>query len=109
MDFLTGSILSGIVYDMIKRNIAITADDLKQRLRGWIIDEVTAIQLATSIHQIENLEDLNEAAISRKLQSIPEMEALLSSIKPVQNYTQINQTHTGTGDNVGGNKTINKD
>lgn len=109
MEFLTGAILSGIVYDMIKLSVAITADDLKQQLRGWIIDDVTAIQLATSIKQIENLEDMSEAAISRKLQSIPEMEALLSSIKPVQNYTQINQTHNGTGDNIGGNKIINKD
>lgn len=105
MDFLTATILSGIVYDLIKQSIAITADHLKQRLNDWIIDEVTALKLASGIQQIDNLEDMSEKAIAAKLQSNPEIESLLSNIKPAHNI-QINQTHTGSGDNIGRDKII---
>ncbi|EOA0320477.1 hypothetical protein ACR80D_005396, partial [Escherichia coli] len=42
MDFLSSAILSGIVYDMLKHHVSITATSIKEKLKNWVIDEAVA-------------------------------------------------------------------
>lgn len=49
MDFLTGAILSGVVYDMIKHEIMLSADNFKDKLKGWIVDDITMQAISNEI------------------------------------------------------------
>ncbi|MFC1234821.1 hypothetical protein [Vibrio sp. F74] len=107
MDFLTNTILSGILYDGFKKGVAITNDFLKEKLQGWLIDDVLLEQLANKVNALE-LQDYGEHVIERKVNESLELQEILKLIKPEQNTNigTVTQTHSGSGDNVV-NKTIN--
>lgn len=103
MEFLSSVILSGIVYDMLKHQVSITATSIKEKLKDWVIDEAVAPALAEQIEKLSLNDEMSEKAIERKLLDSGEIQQILSSIKP-NNTTVIMQNHSGNGDNVGGNK-----
>lgn len=103
MEFLSSVILSGFVYDMLKHQISITATSIKEKLKDWIVDEAVAPALAEEIEKLSLNDEMSEKTIERKLLNSGEIQKILSSIKP-NNTTVITQNHSGTGDNVGGNK-----
>ncbi|ECK7470231.1 hypothetical protein FRN24_18235 [Salmonella enterica subsp. enterica] len=103
MEFLSSVILSGFIYDMLKHQVSITATSLKERLKNWVIDEAVAPALAEEIEKLSLNDEMSEKAIERKLLDSGEIQQILSSIKS-NNTTLIMQNHSGTGDNVGGNK-----
>lgn len=103
MEFLSSVILSGIVYDMLKHQVSITATSIKEKLKDWVVDEAVAPALAEEIEKLSLNDEMSEKAIERKLLDSGEIQQILSSIKP-NNTTVIMQNHSGTGDNVGGNK-----
>ena len=106
MEFLTGAILGGVLYDMLKHQIIITADNIKERLQGWLVEDNIAIAVESELTKLQLSDEMSESAIVKKLNSSDELTALLKEIKPTKQTTII-QTHSGTGDNVAGNKTIN--
>jgi hypothetical protein len=72
MDFLTGAVLSGVAYDMIKCGVMLSTDELKERLRDWIIGDNELLILSNELNKLElnKLElnnEMSEAAIERKL------------------------------------------
>lgn len=103
MGFLSSAILSGFVYDMLKHKVSITATSIKEKLKGWIVDEAVAPALAEKIEKLSLNDEMSESAIERRLLDSSEIQQILSSIKP-NNTTVITQNHSGIGDNVGGNK-----
>lgn len=105
MEFLSAAILSGFVYDMLKHSVSITTTSIKEKLKGWIVDEAVAPALAEEIEKLSLNDEMSEKAIERKLLDSCEIQQILSSIQP-NNTTVITQNHSGTGDNVGGNKII---
>jgi len=106
MDFLASSILSGIAYDIIKCGMLLTADNVKDRLRGWIIDDPTLSVLAGELNKLSLTDEMSEAAIERKILASPELISLLENIKPVAESNTIIQSHSGSGDNIGRDKII---
>ncbi|MFT5815762.1 MAG: hypothetical protein ACI9VT_003537 [Psychroserpens sp.] len=108
MDFLTSTVLSGMLYDGFKKGAALTADFLKEKLQGWLYDDVLVEQLAYRLKELE-LDDLSENAIERKINATPAILYCIKEIKIDQNIDSITQFHSGSGDNVVGNKvTYNK-
>lgn len=103
MEFLSSVILSGFVYDMLKHQVSITATSIKEKLKDWVVDDAVAPALAEEIEKLSLNDEMSEKAIERKLLDSAEIQQILSSIKP-NNTTVIIQSHSGTGDNVGGNK-----
>lgn len=103
MDFLSSAILSGIVYDMLKHHVSITATSIKEKLKNWVIDEAVAPALAKELEKLSLNDEMSEIAIERKLLDSSEIQKILSSIKP-HAATVIIQNHSGTDDNIGGNK-----
>ena len=73
MDFLTSTILSGLLYDGFKSGALLTIDLLKEKLTGWIFDEETLHELT---HKLESmhLDDLSEHAIERKINEASEIQ-----------------------------------
>lgn len=110
LENLSGSLLSEVIYNGFKKGVSITKDFLKENLQGWLLNDEILIKLANKVNEL-NLEDYGERVIAKKLTESSDIEEILKQIKPVQN-TEIGsviQTHSGTGDNVLGNKiTYNK-
>lgn len=106
MDTMTSTILSGLLYDGFKRGLTLTSDFLKGKLQGWLIDDKLLLQLTSKLNELQ-LAELGEHVIERKLNESVDVQNLLKDIKPDQSIKveTVNQTHSGSGDNVVGNKT----
>lgn len=107
MEFMTAAIFSGIIYDMVKKSILVSAESLKNQFTGWIVDEITAQKIAIEVNKVQDLEFLGEKGLERDFNQNEFLISLLKQIKSDQNKTTINQTHSGSGDNVGRDKIIN--
>jgi len=107
MDFLTSTFLSGILYDGFKKKVTISSNFLKGKLQGWLINDELLEQLVEKINALE-LQDYGEHVIERKLSESGELQEILKLIKPEQNTTigSVTQNHSGSGDNIVGNKTV---
>jgi hypothetical protein len=106
-EFLTGAILSGIAYDIIKCGTMLTVDNLKERLKNWLIDDAVLLTMSNELNKLELTDEMSEKSIERKINSSSELQTLLENIKPITESNVIIQHHSGSGDNVGGNKIIN--
>ncbi len=91
---------------MLKHSISITGSNIKTKLREWVIDDAQSEKLATAINSLDLNDEMGEKAINKQLMSSNEVVTLLSQIQP--SNIVITQSHSGTGDNVAGNKIINK-
>ena len=109
MDFLTSTLLSGMLYDGFKNGVAITTGFLKEKLHGWIVDDTLLETLAYKVNTLE-LKDYGEHVIERKLNESSEIQQILKLIQPEQNTNigSVTQNHSGSGDNIIGNKNIYK-
>ncbi|MDI1292363.1 MAG: hypothetical protein PSV18_06420 [Methylobacter sp.] len=105
-EFLTSAILSGIAYDVMKCGVVLSINELKQRLRGWIISDSELLVLADEMKKLELTTEMSETAIERKIAASPELKQLLGNIKPASEGNTIIQHHSGSGDNIGRDKII---
>ena len=90
---------------MFKHSVSLTGNNIKAKLQGWALDEKLAEKIAMEVNQLELSNEMSETAINNCLMTSGELITLLSEIKP--SNTTIVQTHSGTGDNIAGNKIIN--
>lgn len=109
MDFLTGAVLSGITYDMIKCGVILSTDELKERLRDWIIGDSQLLILSNELKKLQLTDEMSETAIERKIAASPELKQLLENIKPASGGNTIIQHHSGSGDNIGRDKIIHSE
>lgn len=107
MEFITSAVLSGILYDMLKHQVSLTAGNLKEKLQGWLIDDSMANAVETELEKLQLSNEMSESAIVKRLDGSNELIALLKEVKPTKQTTII-QTHSGTGDNVAGDKVTNR-
>lgn len=107
MDFLSSVVLSGFLYDMLKHGVTVTSDTVKTKLKDWAIDEVVAPALSKEISKLNLTDELSESAIEKRISQAPNLVELINSIKKVQTVTNIVQSHSGTGDNIGRDKVTN--
>ena len=106
MEFITTTILSGVIYDILKRGVFLTKDVLANNLKKWLIDDTTLEKLTVKLQELNLNDEMSEKAIEREINSSNEIKELLSKISA--HNVDINiQIHSGTGDNIIGNKIIN--
>lgn len=108
MDYLTTTMLSGVIYDVIKKGFQVSIITLKSKLKDWFITDHELEILVERINNIEQLEDLNESAICKRLEKDCVIKNLLVNIQQDNSTSQVNQSHSGYGDNVAGDKVINQ-
>lgn len=106
MDFLSGAILSGILYDGFKGGANLTVSFLKESLQEWLFDDAVLDQLVRKLQVLE-LEELADYRIEKKINESPEILECIQKIKSKQSIDSVIQNHTGSGDNVAGNKIVN--
>lgn len=89
---------------MLKSGVRLTADNIKVKLQHWIVGDSIAVEMEKELDKLQLSDEMSESVIEKKITDSNELTALIEKIKP--NSTII-QTHSGTGDNVAGNKIIN--
>lgn len=107
MEFLSSVVLSGILYDMLKHGVSVTSDTVKTKLKDWAIDEVVAPALSEEISKLNLTDELSESAIEKRISKAPSLVELINSIEKDQTVTNIVQSHSGNGDNIGRDKITN--
>jgi hypothetical protein len=103
---ITATILSGVVYDILKTSAKLTLDNFKTKVKDWLIDDTTAQKVVDEINQIEHIDELNERALTKKFEQNADLMELLQTIKIDQSVKQVIQNHSGSGDNVAGDKHV---
>lgn len=106
MEPITTAILARGIYDLIQTGVSWSKGAIEEKLRTFISDEIKSAKLAEKLQNLEVDEDMSAKAIEKKIVLQPEIIDILQSIKP-EETTLINQTHTGSGDNVGRDKIVN--
>ena len=106
MDFISAALLSGVVYDTLKTGVSITSGIIKDKLKEWLINEEVCKAITKEIQKLELTDEMSESAIEKRINNSPELQSILSEIKRDPNKVT-NQYHSGSGDNVAGNKIIN--
>lgn len=106
MEFLSSAILSGFLHDGFKAGANLTLPFLKEKLQGWLFDEKQLGQLVEHLKVLE-LDEFAEHVIERKINESPDVLGILQQIKSNQAIGSVTQHHSGAGDNVAGNKTVN--
>ncbi len=66
-DYLTSTVLSGMVYDAICAGATIGVDMLKSVLQDWIVDDGQICKIVEKMKEAGINEDLNPQAIERKI------------------------------------------
>ncbi|KAA0014278.1 hypothetical protein F0A17_01055 [Billgrantia pellis] len=108
IDSVVAGVVANIVCETTKKGFSLTKDYLVRELAKAIkADQAKLEHVADEIVKIdqrEDLEELNEKGVIKRMSKYPELVELLNTIKQenVQNIT--NQYHFGNGDNVGGDK-----
>ena len=91
---------------MLKCGATLCAESLRESLRDWIINEPELLELTNNLNKLELSNEMSETAIERKIVASSELIELLKTIKSATEGNTIVQHHSGSGDNVGGNKII---
>lgn len=107
MEFLSSTLLSGMLYDGFRKGVDITNNFLREKLQGWLIDDELLTKLTKQVNALD-LQNYGERIIEKKLTESPELQEILTHIRPDQNTNigSVSQSHSGSGDNVVGNKTV---
>lgn len=99
MEPITTIALSGVVYDMLKNSVLLTASAIKTRLADWLVEDTVAEKLEAELARLELNDEMSEKAIRTTMDSSDALLAVIGQIKPSTTST-INQTHSGIGDNI---------
>jgi 6-phosphogluconate dehydrogenase len=104
MDALTISILSSAAYEILKTGVKFTTNSIKEILKNWILDDISAGTLAIELENLGLSDELSEKAIQRKIEQSHKITDLLQTMQSSPQIINITQNHSGTGDNVGRDK-----
>ncbi|MCK2124813.1 hypothetical protein [Pseudomonas sp. PNPG3] len=110
MDAFTSTMLTSAAYDIVKHGFQITSEAIRQRLGQWITQDVIASEVAEQLCKLGITDELSPIGIERRIEATPELLQLIQRINAnpavvaPSSITTVNQHHSGSGDNVAGNK-----
>mgnify|MGYP003654782396 CR=1 FL=1 len=112
MDFITTAIIANSAYDIFKSGLKLSAARLKEHLGKWLKEDVIAEAVAAELAKLGLNDEMSELAIARRIEQSPEIANLVRDINAVaavsapSTINRVTQNHSGSGDNVAGNKII---
>lgn len=104
IDYAASATLAKVVYQAFDAGKTLTKAYLKQKLKDWVLDEGTFEELARRVSQM-GIEDSSERKIRERLEKDETIQSCLHNLSFSQSIGSVQQTHSGVGDNVAGNKT----
>lgn len=102
MEYLTATILSGLIYDGVKNGAIIGYELLKSRLQGWVVDDNQINKIVEQLEEAGVNEDLAPHAIKRKINEHQPLTELLQQIKASGNNSYVSQV-SNVGHNINSN------
>ncbi|WP_136247577.1 GapS6a family protein [Halomonas borealis] len=108
VESVAAGVVANVVYECTKKGLSLSKDYLVKELAKAVKDDQQKLEYIAEelvkLDKSEDLEDLSEKGIIKRMEKCPELVEALNSIKQenVQHIT--NQYHYGNGDNVGGDK-----
>jgi len=106
MEPITTAILARGIYDLLQAGFSFSKSTIKEKLRSFILDDETVDSLSEKIESMPLNDEMSPKAIERRFDESPAIKTLLNAM-PAQSVVNINQQHSGSGDNVGGSKIVN--
>ena len=112
MDFITTAIIANSAYDIFKSGLKLSAARLKEHLGKWLNEDVVAEAIAAELTKLGLNDEMSEMAITRRIEQSPEIVNLVRDINAAvaasasSRINRVTQNHSGSGDNVAGNKII---
>ncbi|MFD1259705.1 GapS6a family protein [Entomomonas asaccharolytica] len=101
MDFITAAVLSGLVYDLFRSAGSYSVTKMKELLLNkYSIAEVDAERTSKLIEELDINEDMSAKAIEKKIEASVELMRTLRATKVSNKVGDIQQNHSGNGDNV---------
>ena len=104
---LTSAVLGTVLAGLIKDGIVLTGKSIKDKLVGYLVSDEQANDISEKVKQFQgDLEDFSEKKFEKEIDKDLELKSILASISTDtdQSHAIIRQKHSGSGDNVGGNK-----
>ncbi|WP_417310922.1 hypothetical protein [Devosia sp.] len=105
-DFMTASILSGIVYDIVKEGVSVKFENLKEKLSDWIVSDERIESIVEQLKTDGVNEDLNQRAIERRVNESQKMLDMIKDIQRSNNTIQITETGNNIINSGSGNVTV---
>ncbi|PGS96097.1 hypothetical protein COC98_19065 [Bacillus anthracis] len=93
MDFLTSTILSGLAWDGIKSTGKVTVDLLKEKLRGWLINDTDLEKIVDKLNDIPESFKKSEKFLEAAIEDDSQLLEILNRIQQRQD-TQINMQNS---------------
>ncbi|PRY64435.1 hypothetical protein B0H98_10596 [Vreelandella songnenensis] len=112
MDPITTGIIANAAYDVLQNGLKLSAKRLKERLGQWIREDVVAGALSEELTVLGINDEMSEVAITRRLEQSSKIMSFIgdinanSTLVAPSTITNVTQTHSGSGDNIAGNKII---
>lgn len=108
IESVAAGVIANVVYECTKKGVSLTKDFLVRELAKAVNDDQQKLEKIAEelvkLDQSEELEDLNEKVIIKRMEKYPELVSSINSIKQENFQNTTNQYHYGNGDNVGGDK-----
>jgi len=108
IESVVAGVVANIVYEYTKKGLALTKAYLVSELAKAVnVDQSELNHIADELVKLDqsmDLEEFNEKGIIKRMEESPELVKALNNIKTENVGNTVNQYHTGSGDNVGGDK-----
>jgi hypothetical protein len=83
MDFISATILGGILFDSIKYSAVLTKDILKQKLVDWVVEDSVAARVIEQAKHLEKEGFQSEQSLIENIDKSPSWQSIMQDIKPV--------------------------
>ena len=83
MDFITSTILGGMLYDLLKTQAALSTEQLRQSLSDWVIDESVTARIIEQASYLPSPEASSKDHYIQSIENSPNWQSLLKEIKPL--------------------------
>lgn len=97
--------ISKIASDTIKKGVKITSEQLRLQLKNWLLKDEEYEVVSEVINTIPVEYQINEKIIEAYIETNSALARIIEQSK-IGDSRQVNQMHTGSGDNVAGDKNV---
>lgn len=88
MDFITSTVLGGLVWDGIKSGLPLTLDYIQSKVQGYILDDNTLAKLEDLSQQLPDNAKVSKASLVTYIENKPEWKAINKQIVKSKQFTQ---------------------
>jgi hypothetical protein len=115
LEFLTTTVVSGVLYDIIKTGAKLTVEAIKEKFRGWLLTDTDLTKITERVNTAPDMAKSSSKYLEAFLEENADLLGIIKSARHeniglniegpnygTANYTkEINQGNASTGNNYG--------